>query len=269
MNVLSTKPGSDGKGFVKLRLDDGSELEAWTPELDKVLALGEKPIPTDWVLKDNKQGTGKVFLPPRQQGQTAYRNTKEAFEKESASRLAWQQVEEERKDRRTAWMTAAERREDDLDIIHLADLGYEWLRSSPAVRGPAAERDVATKGEGERPSGMAATDGSGARAPSAGVGAGTSNLETEPAGDTSSASLGGVGADTKPGEGAPSQPSSGFPIDAVECDHHLRSGNWVKWVKTVADKGDGITVTNEVCPKCGTPKLVAMEGTNADLGPAI
>jgi hypothetical protein len=240
VNVLSTKPGSDGKGFVKLRLDDGSELEAWTPELDKVLALGEKPIPSDWVLKDNKQGTGKVFLPPRQQGQTAYRNTKEAFDREAESRARWQVEEENRKDKRTALMTAAE---------HFGNLWptaaeemYAWLRSSPAV-GPHS--GVATKGESA-------------------IGPATS-----PAGDTSLASgetgpnqpgPGEADADTKPGEGQP-KPSSGFPIDAALCDHHLRSGNWVRWAKIAPDFTDR-------CPKCGTPKLVAMEGTNADLGPA-
>jgi hypothetical protein len=82
-----------------------------------------------------------------------------------------------------------------------------------------------------------------------------------PAGDTSSASLGEVGADTKPGEGRPSHPSSGFPIDPAVCTHKFPSGGWVRWVKIAPDFTDR-------CPKCGTSKLVAMEGTNADLGPA-
>lgn len=105
-------------------------------------------------------------------------------------------------------------------------------RKSPAVSEPAAERGVATKGEA------------------------TQTLEpASPAGDTSSASLGGVEADSRPGEGQP-KPSPGFPIDPSQCDHHLRSGNWVKWTST------------DQCPKCGMSKLQAMEATTADLGPA-
>jgi hypothetical protein len=41
----------------------------------------------------------------------------------------------------------------------------------------------------------------------------------------------------------------------------------VKWVWV--NLGTTLSTKNtEVCPKCGTPKLIAMEGTTADLGPA-
>jgi hypothetical protein len=63
------------------------------------------------------------------------------------------------------------------------------------------------------------------------------------------------GADTGPGEG-PSLPSPGFPVDPADCSHRFPSGAWLKWTST------------DQCPKCGTPKLVAMEGTTEDLGSA-
>ena len=68
-----------------------------------------------------------------------------------------------------------------------------------------------------------------------------------------------------PAEKSVSSPEHHFPVDPVNCDHKTAAGRWVKWVWTESPQ-DG--VNHEVCPKCGTPKLVAMEGTTADLGPA-
>jgi hypothetical protein len=80
------------------------------------------------------------------------------------------------------------------------------------------------------------------------------------AGDTS-AGEGEVPA-TRPGEGQP-KPSPGFPIDQAECDHKTSAGHWVKW------RWLGVEPYKQlVCPKCGMLKLLAMEGTTADLGPA-
>lgn len=84
----------------------------------------------------------------------------------------------------------------------------------------------------------------------------------------------GSGEVAEPASSEP-QPAKPYPIDPAVCDHRTSAGRWVKWVTAnvhdfsgVAD-GTGPTITPQlVCPKCGTPMLVAMEGTNADLGPA-
>ena len=71
--------------------------------------------------------------------------------------------------------------------------------------------------------------------------------------------------DTGPGEEKPKDAAKAspgptkaktYPVDPATCSHKFPSGNWQKW-----DDEDR-------CPKCGTPKLVAMEATTADLGPA-
>jgi hypothetical protein len=78
---------------------------------------------------------------------------------------------------------------------------------------------------------------------------------SSPAGGTTSASsTGKAGADMETGGGSakaavthstgPASP--GFPIAPENCDHKMANGHWVKW-------RDG------VCPKCGTPQLIAME----------
>jgi hypothetical protein len=139
----------------------------------------------------------------------------------------------------------------------LANLGYaakgrrpsreEMSKASPAA-GPAVTptEGAATKGEDKQnPRGLA-PNGDWDRQPS-------------PAGGTSLAE--GEAAGTEPGEGSSSLPSPGFPIDPSKCDHKTSSGRWVQW--RMPTNGSA-----PVCPKCGTPKLVAMEGTTADLGPA-
>lgn len=299
ITAVKPNPKNPAQGFVKITTmvkvptpEDptaeipGETIEAWTPEFEKAEALNGQLIPDDWTLKDNKQGTGKVLLPPREGrggGGGGYRQSKEAFEAEQASRLAWQQVEEERKDRRTALMTAAEllrpaqEKNETGEVTHglfvaVSDWMYEWLRSSPAA-GPPLEPDDRAKAPNR--SGGAATKGE-VTPPGSASGRLKSEADaTSPAGDISSA-LGGVekspipgdtSADTKPGEGATPSPSPGFPISATECTHKFPSGRWVKWMTVEFGEGAGLT-RHEICPKCGTLKLVAMEGTNADLGPA-
>jgi hypothetical protein len=76
----------------------------------------------------------------------------------------------------------------------------------------------------------------------------------------SSAIPGEVMADTGPGEARP-KPSPGstkYPLanDPAKCSHKFPSGRWLTWD------------ADERCPTCGTARLVAMEGTTADLGPA-
>lgn len=284
MIVVGTKPGSDGKGYVKLRLDDGSEVEAWTPELDKVLALGDKPVPDGWTLKDNKQGTGKVFLPPRQGGgaPAAYRNTREGFDREAASRAAWQQVEEERKDRRTALMQAVIALGPNYDwanfrggFVPVAEFFYEWLRSSPGVepKEPAADSVVRpTPGGISSPTGLTASGAgpspaggttSGGEGPQARAGS-----RSGPPPDTQSAGPSRpTGTADAPGEARPSPGAPLFPRDPAACNHKMSNGHWVKWREIPLQTAIGET-SQYVCPKCGTPKIVAMEGTNADLGAA-
>jgi hypothetical protein len=245
ITAVKPNPKNPAQGFVKVALPDGSELEVWTPEFPKAEALNGKPIPDDWSLRDNKAGTGKVLLPPKDRQATAYRNTKEAFEAEAASRLAWQQVEEERKDRRTALMQAAEyvgswdSSSHFTDIMPIADFFYEWLRSSPAA-GPASPgAGVATTAEATTTPVAQASSGQ--------------------AGDTSSGE--GEAPDTGPEGGTLSaigKPPSGstkFPVDPAKCNHRTSIGHWVNWYAYPEDDGHVI----QVCPKCGTPRLIAME----------
>ena len=126
MRVLKTKPLGDGKAGLAVLEVDGAEVEAWTPELELLKALGDGPIPPEWTLRDGPRG--KQLLPPKKGGGGGYRNTKEAFEAEAASRRAWQELEEERKDRRTALMTAAEHLEG--DVLEAAESLYAWLRGT-------------------------------------------------------------------------------------------------------------------------------------------
>ena len=88
-----------------IQLEDGSK-PIWTPDREVARTLLGKPIPADWTIKEGEYGP--QALPPRKGagGMVAYRNTKEAFDAEAKSRAAWQQVEEEKKDRRTALMQA-------------------------------------------------------------------------------------------------------------------------------------------------------------------
>jgi hypothetical protein len=225
---------------------------AWSPdfEIASKLEVG-KPLPEGWTIKPGQ--FGPMAMPPKKERgmAVAYRNTKEAFEAEAASRLAWQQVEEERKDRRTALMTAVEYARayepGPMEWPGFADEFYRWLRSSPAVSEPAAERDVASKGEGQASAGAM---------PNA-----QRHEQPSPAGDTSSVSGGfgeksGLGeddTDTKPGEAKatpPSSPSPGFPISPAECDHKAPSGRWLK--TTVVDG-------QARCPRCGESAVIYRE----------
>ena len=254
---LVTGISRKGEKAALLHFKDNTIKPVWTPDFELAQTLVGKPIPADWVRKDGEYGP--QAFPPKKGGSggaPAWRNTKEGFLAEQEGRQRWQQIEEERKDRRTALMTAVEWLGNaDMfgttagnPITDMANHFYQWLRSSPAA-GPAVTptEGVATKGVGPV------------------VVAGS------PAGDTSLAE--GEAAGKEPGEGSSSLPSSGFPIDPSKCDHKRSGGGWVRW-KTISvnvtsyDDATPQFITNEVCPKCGTPKLVAMEGTTADLGPA-
>src|SRR4029453_17169747 len=84
----------------------------------------------------------------------------------------------------------------------------------------------------------------------------TEPAEVPQAGGTSSGE--GEAPDTKPGEetfSASGKASPGFPIPPDKCDHKTSAGRWVKWRPLDYDDPK----SPWVCPKCGTPKLVAME----------
>ena len=66
----------------------------------------------------------------------------------------------------------------------------------------------------------------------------------------------GEAAGTAPGGQSKPPGVTKYPVDPAECTHRFRSGRWMKW-----DSEDR-------CPRCGTPKVSAVEGTTADLGSA-
>lgn len=59
------------------------------------------------------------------------------------------------------------------------------------------------------------------------------------------------------------QAGASFPVSPEVCDHHDNRGNWVQWkVVPFVEMVDNVATSagnREVCPKCGTPKLIAME----------
>jgi hypothetical protein len=123
--------------------------------------------------------------------------------------------------------------------------------TSPAA-GPADEAGAATKGERVATQGSTSPAGGTTSGPEAG------GISAKPAQDPGpdSTSGGGEAPGTGPGERGHSPGSTKYPLDPNKCSHKFPSGRWLKW------DADGR------CPRCGTPKIVAMEGTTADLGPA-
>lgn len=110
--------------------------------------------------------------------------------------------------------------------------------------------------------GIAADEDDDASKPSP-VAGGRSAMPAQDPGDSYGSSAYGEVAGTGPGEEKPQEAAKAspgstktYPVDAAECTHRFPSGRWLKW-----DADDR-------CPKCGTPKVTAMEGTTADLGPA-
>jgi hypothetical protein len=225
-----------------LILDDGSK-PIWTPDRELARSLVGKPIPADWIRKDGEYGP--QAFPPKPKGQGRYRDTKEAFDREAGSRTAWQREEEDRKDRRTAVMTAAEHFGDRWPVV--AEEMYEWLRSSPArsdepqASAPAGDTTSPAAGPAEFPSRKAS-----AGAASKGEGAGGS--DSSPAGGTSSVVLGEATADREPGEenlSASGKTSPGFPNLPKNCSHKVDG----EWAPTVTIGGQSR------CSLCGLPAI--------------
>lgn len=134
--------------------------------------------------------------------------------------------------------------------------------TSPAVNEPAAEREVAAgdTSSGGGSSSPADTRDAGPRGLSpSGTSSGpeAGGISAKPAQDPGSDSSGdGEAPGTGAGEQRNSPASSKYPLDPSKCSHKFPSGRWLKW------DAEGR------CPRCGTSKLVAVEGTTADLGPA-
>jgi len=239
--------------MVRIMLDDGGIEEAWTPNLDVVKAWGENTIPANWELKDRRDGKGKILVDKdEKRSGGGYRQSKEAFDREAVSRLAWQREEEDRKDRRTALMTAAEllRPMQEKNAtgevsaslgVAVADWMYAWLRSSPAA-GPHG--GIATKGEapGAKAQPAGTTSPAGGTSSGGGSAARSDPSPNATLPDTSPAE--GEAAGTKPGEGQ-TKPSPGFTNKASECDH--RAGG--DWAPTVTIGGQSR------CSLCGTPSI--------------
>lgn len=147
-NVKSVVDTPNGNGLL-LQLEDGSK-PVWTPvERDVAVALIGKPIPDDWFRKDGDYGP--QAFPPRKGGgggggQAAWRNTKEGFAAETEGRQRWQQIEEERRDRRTALMQAVALTGDGRNLVEVmadAEFMYDWLRETSgavAAGGTSASR---------------------------------------------------------------------------------------------------------------------------------
>ena len=235
--AVRENPKNPGQGFV--RISDGATppviIEAWTPEFAKAAELNGKPIPEGWLLKDNKAGTGKVLLPPKAGGSGGgYRNTREAFEAEAKSRAAWQEVEEEAKDRRTALMQAIEYAKTlqahegpngpmyvmTAEVLNYSAEFFQWLRSS--VSAPVTTGDQGAAGPGE-----------GVLTPSPGH----------------QALSGGTTAVI--GEGATDPPGKGlFPLRPEDCDHKTKTG---RWLPTRIIDGQAR------CPRCGLSAVIYRE----------
>lgn len=222
----------------------GEPIEAWTPHTFEEVQAWNGQTPPNYELKDGKRG--KVLVEKRSGPAPAYRNTREAFEAEARSRREWQALEEDRKDRRTALMTATEYVRDAAAnlpmpihevplVLNAAKRFYEWLRTSGEGEGSEAGLPTSS-GRVDQP--VQASPGSSA--------------DAHPAADSGT---GGDAAGTAP-------PARPFSVDPAKCDHKRSNGKWVPWqIRSSADH-------TFVCPKCGTPKLLAMEATTADLGPA-
>ncbi|HEU4864625.1 MAG TPA: hypothetical protein VFT76_00130 [Actinomycetota bacterium] len=257
VKVVGVKPRNKGS-MVKLeREEDGAKIEVWCSAEKLVVESWNGTPPPEFELR-KKRDSEELILVEKQGrgGGGGYRQSKEAFEREAASRAAWQRFEEERKDRRTALMTVYERARGlevkISDLLQEAEEAYDWLRetSGEVWRPPVTSGG----GQGERRVESPGTAGSpGRELPPDRSGEGTA---AEPERATASPSPEHPSATEV---GPPPRGRATYPVDPANCDHRKTSGDWVRWVED-----DGV----ERCPKCGTDRLSAVEGTAADLGPA-
>lgn len=234
MKVVKASPRS--KGAV-VDLQDGPTapiVEAWTSaDVETISKWPNAVVPPEYELRDKKDGSGKVLVEKRGGG-GGYSQSKEAFDRSAESRAAWQLVEEDRRDRRTAVMQAV-----------------QGIAASGRGLNAAAWRSHGAELATEMYRWLRDPDGAAMR-------------------ETPAPSVGS-------GEGAPHSPSSepptakppkAYPVDPAMCDHKKTSGDWVKWVLGAAALGAPTGQRLDVCPKCGTPKIAAVEGTTKDLGSA-
>src|SRR5262245_34314793 len=123
---------------------------AWTPSYETASKLElHKPLPDGWTRKQGK--VGPIVLPPKPGGrgfQSSWRQSKEGALFESASIALHQEIEEDRRDRRTALMQAVALYGQD-DTVNLdvllggAEQMYDWLRDHES---PAAGQGKASAG---------------------------------------------------------------------------------------------------------------------------
>ena len=217
-----------------------------------------KPIPEDWTRRDNENGP--MALPPKPKGGgglTAWRNTKEGFEAEAAGRRRWQEIEEEKKDRRTALMQAVEHRrlgEAPEAVIRLAEQFYDWLRESSPAAGPAAQTaGVATTEARPRTPPQAGALRRGRRPPG-GIPARipVPTPRRLPLGKSQPVRSRGRARSKPPPVPPP------IPMSPDECDHKFACGGWLK---TQVIEGQCPSV-----PRCGMSAVVTEsrhEGSDA------
>lgn len=248
-NVLEVTPkGSNAM----IRFDVGSA--AWSPDYDvaKKLEIG-KPLPKDWTVREGDYGPQAFPPKPKGGGATAWRNTKEGAEYENASRQRWQQVEEERKDRRTALMTAKDiavvlesaglRPTGSFDpgmplILGFADTFYEWLRSPSAVGVSAAAEGPASSAQGQNAHQAGGTTSGG---PAANAGQGKAGPPEHTSAAGADAASAGAGPPSTTDATVPA--SRPYPMSEADCDHKGPSGKWLPRRQI-----DGAPR----CPRCGT-----------------
>lgn len=249
--VVSVTPHQKNPEWRVVSVGTETEGEAYVVFAGKLaddLVVG-KPLPQGTTEEPPKfDGALPSLRLPRPGGGTAWRNTKEGFEAEAAGRQRWQQIEEERRDRRTALMQALQRcgqlvselPKSDVSVLSIADVYYEWLRTSPAAGPPAESRGmapsdgVATKGEGE---------GHSVREPSPSPAGGTTSAEGEAAVDA------GPGEQPTKTESSPGSAPK-YPVAEETCDHKSQAGHWLptRSVKGVAR-----------CPRCGANAVIYRE----------
>ena len=147
MKVLGVAKRTNGS---VVRVQDGDDpapiIEAWTPGDLEAVQAWNGTVPPTFKLRDGKNG--KILVEDKPRGGGSYSQSKEAFDRSAESRLAWQREEEDRKDRRTALMTAVEGKhyppahEQNIDLwLEDASRMYAWLKNPDAVHGKGAASD--------------------------------------------------------------------------------------------------------------------------------
>lgn len=267
MKVASVKPRNKGS-MVKLEREDGATIEIWCSADQATVEGWNGAVPAEYELRQKRDSTEQILVEKRSQGAPAYRNTKEAFELEAASRRAWQLIEEDRRDRRTALMQAiaavvASGRGFDLPTwgeygVPIADAMYRWLKDpgvSVSGKGSAPASSGGETGEASPPEHH--VPGSGEVPSLSAPGPGHPGSEGEMAAGEDLRDKGESSRDEPVVGPAPSEHV--YPVDPTVCDHKRSNGKPAKFTDP-----EGVAR----CQKCGTNWVSVVESTVADLGSA-